>query len=267
MRLNKFLFLLISIPIYALQNNAYIGGVAVVDVGNFLEKPTIFYKSKEVKAIKKDGKYFAVIGLALEEKTGKRHIVAVNSEQKRDFYFQIKPKSYKKQYIKLKTNKRVNLSKKNLARYQKEKKKAKELLNSFNKELSTDLNFISPLSGRLTSPFGKRRYYNNVPKAPHKGVDIAAKRGTPIKAIQSGYVSIAEEYFFNGNTIYLDHGEGVVSVYCHMKKFAVELGDFVNKGDIIGYVGTTGRSTGPHLHFGVMLNGAAVDPKIFIKKY
>lgn len=265
--LYRFLFFMISIPLFALQDHSYVGGVAVVDVGKFLKKPTIFYKSKEAKAIKKDGKYFAVIGLGLNEKAGQRHIVAVKGDQKRDFYFHIKPKSYKKQYIKLETNKRVNLSKKNLARYQKEQINTKKLLGSFNKELSTDLNFISPLSGRLTSTFGTQRYYNNVPKAPHKGVDIAAKRGTPIVATQSGYVDIREEYFFNGNTIYLDHGEGAVSVYCHMSKFAVELGDFVNKGDVIGYVGTTGRSTGPHLHFGLMLNGAAVDPRVFIKKY
>jgi murein DD-endopeptidase MepM/ murein hydrolase activator NlpD len=267
LRLNNFLFLFVVVPLFGLENNSYIGGVAVVDVGDFTNKPKIFYKSREVKSIKEDEKYFAIVGIGLDEKVGKRHIVAVVKDQKKDFYFDVKSKGYKKEYIKLKSNKRVNLSKKNLSRYQKERKKTKKLLASFNKELSTSLNFISPLTGRLSSPFGKRRYFNNVPKSPHKGVDIAAKKGTPIVATQSGIVSIREEYFFNGNTIYLDHGEGVVSVYCHMQKFAVRVGDFVEQGDVIGYVGTTGRSTGPHLHFGLMLNGEAVDPSIFIKKY
>ncbi len=262
----KLLFLLSS-TLFAIENSSYIGGVAVVDVGVFDEKPKVFYKTKEAKVIEKEGNYFAVIGIGLSEKVGKKHIVAVSHDKKLDFYFQVKSKSYKKEYIKLKTNKRVTLSKKNLARFHKEKAKTKELLGSFNKTLSSDLNFVTPVHGRISSVFGKRRYFNKKPKAPHSGIDIAAKRGTPILAAESGIVAIQEEFFFNGNTIYLDHGEGIVTIYCHMSKFEVYEGDFVNKGDVIGYVGTTGRSTGPHLHFGVVLNSKAVDPKIFVNDY
>jgi len=262
----KLLFLLSS-TLFAIENNSYVGGVAVIDIGAFDEKPKVFYKAKEAKVIQKEGSYFAVIGIGLKEKVGKRHIVAVANDKKLDFYFQVKPKAYKKEYIKLKTNKRVTLSKKNLARFHKEKAKTKKLLGKFNKTLSSDLNFVTPVHGRISSVFGKRRYFNKKPKAPHSGIDIAAKRGTPILAAESGYVAIQEEFFFNGNTIYLDHGEGVITIYCHMSKFEVNQGDFVNKGDIIGYVGTTGRSTGPHLHFGVVLNGSSVEPKIFIKDY
>ncbi len=261
------LLLLLSTTLFAIENNSYIGGVAVIDVGAFEEKPKIFYNSYEAKVIQEDGHYLAVIGIGLNEKTGKKHIVAVTHDEKLDFYFHVKSKSYKKEYIKLKSNKRVTLSKVDLTRFHKEKAKAKKVLGSFNKTLSSDLEFITPVHGRISSPFGKRRYFNNKPKAPHSGIDIAAKRGTPIKAAESGYVAIQEEFFFNGNTIYLDHGEGLVTLYCHMSKFAVKEGDFVNKGDIIGYVGTTGRSTGPHLHFGVVLNSKSVDPKIFIKDF
>ena len=261
------LFFLFSTYIFAIENQPYIGGVALVDIGLFDKKPKVFYKAKEAKVIQKNGSYFAVIGIGLDEKIGKRHIVAVGDDTKRDFYFQVRPKTYKKEYIKLKSNKRVTLSKKNLNRFHKEKAKAKKLLNSFNKTIDSDLKFITPVHGRISSPFGKRRIFNNKAKAPHSGIDIAAKKGTPIKAAESGYVAIREEFFFNGNTIYLDHGEGVVTLYCHMNGFAVEEGDFVNKGDIIGYVGSTGRATGPHLHFGVVLNSKSVNPKIFIKDY
>lgn len=261
------LLLLLSTTLFAIENNSYIGGVAVIDVGVFKEKPKIFYKAKEAKVIQKEGRYFAVIGIGLNEKAGKRHIVAVSQNKKLDFYFQVKSKAYKKEFIKLKSNKRVTLSKVDLARFHKEKTKAKKVLGSFNKTLSSDLNFVTPVHGRISSPFGKRRYFNNKPKAPHSGIDIAAKRGTPILAAESGYVAISEEFFFNGNTIYIDHGEGVVTLYCHLSKCAAQEGDFVLKGDVIGYVGTTGRSTGPHLHFGVVLNSKSVDPKIFVKNY
>ncbi len=258
------LLIFLSSTAFALQNAPYQGGIALIDVGKFVSKPKIFYKAKEAKVIQKDGKYFAVIGIGLDEKPGEKHIVAVTKSKKLDFYFEVKPKSYKKEYIKLKSNKRVTLSKKDLARFKKEKAKAKKMLESFNKTLSSDLNFTLPLKGRISSPFGKRRYFNNKPKSPHSGIDIVAKRGTPIVAAQNGVVSIREEFFFNGNTIYIDHGEGLVTIYCHMKDFAVKKGDFVQKGDVIGYVGTTGRSTGPHLHFGVVLNTKAVDPMLVL---
>jgi len=262
----KLLFLLSS-TLFALENHSYIGGIAVINVGVFEEKPKIFYKAKEAKVIQKEESYFAIIGIGLDEKAGKRHIVAVTHNKKLDFYFQVHPKSYKKEFIKLKSNKRVTLSKVDLSRFHREKAKAKKVLGSFNKTLSSDLDFITPVHGRISSPFGKRRYFNNKPKAPHSGIDIAAKRETPILAAESGYVAISEEFFFNGNTIYIDHGEGVVTLYCHMSKCAAQEGDFVLKGDIIGYVGTTGRSTGPHLHFGVVLNSKSVDPRIFVKDY
>jgi murein DD-endopeptidase MepM/ murein hydrolase activator NlpD len=257
----------ITTSLFALSNHSYQGGVAVVELKGFTQKPKLFYKAKEAKVIRKNNRYFAAIGIGLDEKVGKRHIVAVTKDKKEDFYFNVKKKAYKKEYIKLKTNKHVNLSKKNLKRYYQDRAKSKKVLNSFNKNLSCNLNFIAPLHGRLSSEFGKRRYFNGKPKSPHKGVDIAAKKGTPIIAAEDGIVAIKDNFFFNGNTIYLDHGEGVVSIYCHMSKFAVKKGDFVHKGEIIGYVGSTGRVTGSHLHFGIVLNKESVDPAIFIKDY
>jgi len=261
----RIIFLFLTTTVFALSNHSYQGGVAVVELKGFKEKPKLFYKSHEAKVIKQNNKYYAAIGIGLDEKIGRKHIVAVTKDKKRDFYFDVSKKAYKKEYIKLKTNKHVNLSKENLKRYYKDRAKSKKVINSFNKNLSCNLNFTAPLHGRLSSEFGKRRYFNGKPKSPHKGVDIAAKKGTPIVAAEDGIVAIRDNFFFNGNTIYLDHGEGVISLYCHMSKFAVKKGDFVHKGETIGYVGKTGRVTGPHLHFGIVLNKESVNPAIFIK--
>lgn len=263
----KVILLFITTSVFALSNHPYQGGVALIELKGFIQKPKLFYKAKEAKVIKQNNKYFAAIGIGLDEKVGKKHIVAVTPDKKEDFYFDIEKKAYKKEYIKLKTNKHVNLSKENLKRYYKDRDLSKKVLSSFNKNISCNLNFIAPLQGRLTSEFGKKRYFNGKPKSPHKGVDIAAKKGTPIAAAEDGIVVIRDNFFFNGNTIYLDHGEGVVSIYCHMSKFAVKKGDFVYKGETIGYVGSTGRVTGSHLHFGIVLNKESVDPAIFIKDY
>jgi murein DD-endopeptidase MepM/ murein hydrolase activator NlpD len=261
------IFILLCSYLFAIENSPFIGGVAVVKLGDFPIKPKVYYRAKEVKSILKDEGYYAVIGIGLDEKVGKRHIVAVGGGKKIHRYFQVKNRKYKKEYIKLKSNKRVKLSKKDLQRFHKEKAKAKKVLTTFDKTIANDLDFITPVYGRISSPFGKRRIFNGVAKAPHSGIDIAAKKGTAILAAQSGIVKIREEFFFNGNTIYIDHGEGVVTLYCHLSKFAVEVGDFVQKGDIIGFVGSTGRATGPHLHFGVVLNSKSVDPALFIRDY
>ena len=261
------LLTLFTSSLLALSNQPFQGGVAVINIGEFEQKPKVFFKAREVKVLQKDGDYIAVIGIAIDEKAGEKHIVAVTKKKKEHIYFDVDAKSYKKEYIKLKTNKRVTLSKTDLQRFQKEKKKTKKILKSFNKNISSNLEFISPLSGRISSTFGKKRYYNGKAKSPHKGTDIAAKRGTPIVASLGGKVVLRKDLFFNGNTIYLDHGEGVITMYSHMQKFAVNDGDDIQKGDVIGYVGTTGRSTGPHLHFGIILNGEAIDPGVFIGDY
>ncbi|MCH9814148.1 MAG: peptidoglycan DD-metalloendopeptidase family protein [Epsilonproteobacteria bacterium] len=263
----SFLFFLFSTSIFALEHAPHQGGIAVIELGKFSYKPKLFYKSKEAKVLKKEGKYLGVIGIGVDEKVGERHLVAVTQHQKKDYYFTIQKKVYPKEFITLTTNKHVTPVKKDLSRHYKEKRKAKNLIASFNKSLETNLDFVAPLTGRISSPYGQKRYYNKKPRSPHKGIDIAAPKGTPIRAAESGHVSICEPFFFNGNTIYLDHGEGVITMYCHMQDFAVKTGDFVNKGDLIGYVGSTGRSTGPHLHFSLILNQQSVDPALFIQEY
>ncbi len=261
------IFLLACSLLLALEHSPHQGGVAVVELSGFKQKPKLFYRAKEAKVIYQDGVYYGVIGIGLDAKAGSRHILAVNSELKRDYYFDIYEKEYEKEYITLKSNKHVSLSAKNLKRHRGERAKTFKLLNSYTHLHNIELEFIAPVDGRISSPFGKKRYFNSRPRAPHKGIDIAAAEGTPVVASEDGTISIAEEFFFNGNTLYIDHSEGVVSMYCHLHKLFVKSGDRVKKGDIIGSVGKTGRATGAHLHFSIFLNQEAVDPALFIQSY
>lgn len=121
------------------------------------------------------------------------------------------------------------------------------------------LPIVRPVPGGITSAFGGRRVFNGQPRAPHKGTDMRCSEGTPVKAVCAGTVLFAESTYFGGNTIYVDHGQGVISTYSHLSAFDVKAGDGVEQGQVIGRSGSTGRVTGPHLHFGFLVQGVAVD--------
>lgn len=126
--------------------------------------------------------------------------------------------------------------------------------------------FVPPVPGCLTSPFGVQRLYNGKPSGNyHAGLDQRGAEGTPIRATASGVVKIVRQFNLHGGIVGIDHGQGVTSTYLHMSKFATTEGASVRKGDVIGYVGTTGRSTAPHLHWGVAVNGVQVNPMQWVK--
>ncbi len=171
---------------------------------------------------------------------------------------------YKLQRLTLKDESRVNLSKPNQERAARERAR---LLPLF--DLDTARSFTLPLAAPLeTMPeggrFGSRRIINGEPRSPHTGSDFAAKSGTPVLAAADGTVGLAEEHFFSGNSVFIDHGDGLVTMYFHLKELFVEAGQRVTRGAVIGSVGSTGRSTGPHLHFGVRWRGARVDPALLL---
>jgi len=124
--------------------------------------------------------------------------------------------------------------------------------------------FVKPLSGEVVGTFGQASIINGMPRAPHSGVDLKAEKGTPVVSINSGRVALTGEHFFNGLFVVVDHGGALQSMYFHLDKILVQQGVKVTKGMVVGLVGATGRATGPHLHFGIRINGARIDPMQFM---
>ena len=176
----------------------------------------------------------------------------------------ISKKKYPEQQLKV-DPKFVSLSDADLKRHQKERKRVEKVLAARGDERYWELPFVNPVPGKVTSLFGVARMFNGVPRSSHKGLDLSGVTGTPIKACADGKVVLADNLFFSGNVVYIDHGLGVFTMYCHMSEILVKEGSFVHAGEVIGKVGATGRVTGPHLHLSVIVMGTSVDPETLLK--
>ncbi len=159
---------------------------------------------------------------------------------------------------------KVTLSPKNQERAVREASLLKKIWMQ-NTEKIWDQNFITPTDTELSEEFGVKRIMNEKKTSIHRGVDYRGKKGTPVKAINAGIVALNDDLFFGGNTLVVDHGMGLYSIYMHLSKFNVSAGDKVDKGKVVGFIGSTGRSTGPHLHMSVKLGGVSVNPESFYK--
>ena len=147
-----------------------------------------------------------------------------------------------------------------LARIRQEQERLARLFADASSPPAWDGRFVVPISGTMVSGFGVRSVFNHQPRAPHSGADFASPTGTPIHAPNAGRVVLAAALYYTGNTVVIDHGAGLVSLFAHLSRTLVKEGDQVTRGEVIGKVGATGRVTGPHLHWTVRLNGARVDP-------
>ncbi len=205
----------------------------------------------------------ALLGVSLSEKSDtlplRVRVSFSGKEQASVRSLKVRPKDYPEQRLNVKKN-YVDLSKSDLARYRKERKEVNGALNALTAERHWLLPLRRPVPGEVSSAFGLRRIFNGQPRKPHSGIDMRGAQGTPIAACADGVVVLKVDHFFTGNSVYIDHGEGVVSMYFHMSQVDVVAGQKVKKGQTIGAVGSTGRVTGPHLHFGLSLQGTAEDP-------
>ncbi len=241
------------------------GGVAIIDVGAATDPiPAVSFGDHRVLAVVDGGRYKAVIGLALATKPGNyKLIVQRHVGPSENVPFKVVDKKYREQQLKV-PEKQVTLSAEDSTRVETEQKHLRALYDAQSDNVPLTFALATPVNGPRSSSFGLRRVFNGQSRNPHTGMDIAAGTGTPILAPADGTVVDVGNYFFNGNNVLIDHGGGFLTMYCHLSAFAVKTGDVVKRGQLIGKVGATGRVTGPHLHFGVMLNGASVDPALFL---
>ena len=272
-KLKKFSLLLLLIPTIVLanipvKNTPIPGGIAVIDFESNHANPKASYNKVPlyVQHIK-DQHYQVLVGIPLMEKLGKKTI-KVQDFSTRLLDFEVTKQTYTEQYITLKgkNKKYVNPNLTHMDRIKKERPILSSARKIFSdKNLSSGL-FIRPVNGVTTSPFGLKRFYNGEARRPHTGLDYAGDIGTPIKAPADGKVILVGKFFFNGNAVFLDHGQGLISVYIHMNNRLVKQSQLVKQGDPIGTIGQTGRATGPHLHWGVYLNQTVVNPNLLLGK-
>ena len=209
--------------------------------------------------------FVAIVGIPLAAKPGPATIELQGRNGSRaNVSFDIGQKSYKTQRLTIKNKRMVDPNQQDLERIASERKRINAALEHYSTADRVDMAMVRPVVGVESSPFGLRRYYNDKPRRPHSGLDIAAPEGTPIVAAAPGTVIETGGFFFNGTTVFIDHGQGLVTMYCHMSRIDVEPGTRVERGEQIGAVGATGRVTGPHVHWSVSLNDTRVDPTLFL---
>lgn len=243
------------------------GGIGLIPVGPASinsRVPDAVWNKRKVAVVEQDGNYVAMIGLPLSLEPGPQTLKVTHADGKQSAIpFIVRAHDYKEQRLIIENKRKVNPAPMDMERIQKESKQL-ATVKSTRAERLLAASFEWPLAGPVSSPFGLKRFYNDQPRRPHGGIDIAAPEGTPIKAPADGLVIDTGDYFFNGNSVFIEHGLGLQTFYAHMSRIDVAVGERVETGQIIGAVGATGRVTGPHLHWSVGLNGTWVNPLLVL---
>ena len=252
------------------QSSATPGGIVIMPLKGIDNEqlPNAWYRSNRVMVVPStntplatQAKWLAIIGIPLSAKHTEEQLLIANGIS---YPFRIEGKEYEAQYLTIKNKKHVNPDPEQVERWKREKTEMTAAFKLWTTPSVPVTEFILPAKGPFSSPFGLKRFYNEQPRNPHSGLDIAAPMGDPIWAPATSSVAAVGNYFFNGNTVILDHGNGMTTMYCHMSEIDVKLGEILNTGDLIGKIGKTGRVTGPHLHWSVSLNNTRVDPLLFV---
>ena len=241
------------------------GGVARLSLGPAATRPVAYAGDVPLLVLGDVIDWVALVGIALAAKPGVASIDVQSGGGKRQIRYTIAAKKYAEQRLSVAPG-TVDLSPENEARYERERAHQAVVMATFTDlpAQAPSLLMQVPTPGRRSSSFGLRRVFNGQSRNPHSGMDIAAATGTPVVAPLPCTVIDTGDYFFNGKTVWLDHGGGLLSMVCHLSAIDVKLGDVLKTGERLGAVGATGRVTGPHLHWGVMLNRVMVDPALFI---
>jgi murein DD-endopeptidase MepM/ murein hydrolase activator NlpD len=254
---------LISFSSHALPVSSPVpGGVAVIPVASAKTvAPQVAFRGKRTLVVRENGKWVALVGLPLSLKPGQYDLSVSNAVKK----FRVVNKKYPEQHVTIKDPRKVEPNPDDMERINSEQPKIDIAKNTFRETPEVDVKLQLPADGPLSSRFGLRRIFNGQPRNPHAGLDIAIPTGTSVVSAANGKVIDTGDYFFNGNTVFVDHGQGLITMYCHLSEINVNVGDVVAKGQALALSGMTGRVSGPHLHWSVIMNGTMIDPEIFVK--
>lgn len=242
------------------------GGIARLSLGASSQRPKVTTAEGFPVLVMGDMiEWTALVGIPLSARLGVHTVTVHNDDGTQSMDYAVQDKKYAEQSLKV-APKTVDLAPQDLARHERERSHQQTIMALFTEPTTAlaSLQMQQPCPGRRSSSFGLRRVFNGQPRNPHSGMDIAAPTGTKIVAPLAGKVVDVGDYFFNGGTVWLDHGTGLLTMYCHLSSTDCQVGDVLQAGQAFCKVGATGRVTGPHLHWGVMLNRTMVDPALFL---
>jgi len=236
-----------------------------------LKSVHVIWQKRTVPAFQVDAIWTTVLGVDLDAKPGEHAAEAVltmedGRVERREIVVNVAAKKFPTTPLKVE-GRFVELSKADLARSKVESREANAIYERTTTDLLPREPFIVPIPGAVGKNFGERRIFNGEPRAPHSGADLSAPAGTPVHATNRGRVVLAKNLFFTGNTVILDHGLGIISLYAHLSRIDVKSGEIVSNGQVVGLVGATGRVTAPHLHWGMRVQGARVDPFSLVRGF
>jgi murein DD-endopeptidase MepM/ murein hydrolase activator NlpD len=246
------------------HESAVPGGVKILKLDiHSNSMPYVEVDGHRALVVRDDASWIAIIGIPLSAPLAPQQVIVHSGDGRQQMQFSIGDKQYASQSLNVAPG-QVNLSKADLERVNRDKEIIEHAMSRWTDEEPEALRMPQPIPGVRSSSFGMRRIFNGESRNPHMGMDIAAPIGTPVRAPLAGTVIDTGNYFFNGNTVFVDHGRGMISMYCHLSAISVKPGEHVAAGTTLGKVGMTGRVTGPHLHWGLSLNRAWVDPELFV---
>ncbi len=258
--------LIASPPADALpRHQAVPGGVAVIELpATGAARPQVSFRDRPVMVIAENERWFAVVGIPLSMAPGPASLSIDNPDGPAlPLTFVIGDIDYPEQWLTIGNKRQVDPTAEDLERIAGDRREINRAFRSWDRE-AVDTAFHLPAIGPRSSAFGLKRFFNEQPRSPHSGVDIAAPDKSDVVAPAAGVVVATGDYFFNGNTVLIHHGQGLVTMYCHMSEIDVQDGDRLDAGDLLGKIGQTGRVTGPHLHWSLSLNQVRVNPELFL---
>ena len=256
--------LLIGYSVFGQMISGVVGGVAILPLSTTPTVTEVLFKDKPQLIVGRN----AIIGIPLDTEVNTHSVVMTHENGDVVFHvLMVEAKQYPEERITIDDENFVTPPPLDLERIRRESQLMRDVYALFTDHPTTVSPIVMPVEGRISGVFGSRRFFNDQPRNPHSGLDLAAPTGTPIKTPAPAEVRLTGDFFFNGKTVMLNHGGGFISMMCHLDEIHVKEGDHVDVGDILGTVGSTGRSTGPHLHWSISLSGDRIDPQDFIPKF